>query len=519
LPKSPSVGWRWPATLALCIFVAGAESVRLGLDVSWDLKSYHFYNPFAFLSGRLGWDIAPAQIQTYISPFLDLPFYFMVSAGVPPRLVSFLMGVPAGIAAFFLLRIATALFTAPLEGRRLWIGLAFTAGVTGSAGHAVIGATMNEWPLAALVLAAVYVLVSSTATHGSPSSRAVAIAGLLAGLAAGLKLSYAVYGLAIVATALCLGPLWERFRRSLAVGGFLLLGFALAYGAWGAILYREFGSPFFPFFNSVFNSPYWEPVSFVDSRFGPQDPLQALFFPFYFGWQGDLVGEVRFRDLRFAVLLALALASLAKYGIQRPRQPGPSGWLVLAVFAIAAYLVWLARFSIYRYLVPLEMLTGLLIVGCVLYLLRPGTTRRWAAVVLVLAVIASTQSGDWGRLDAGASYFEVTPPSVPADSLVIVGTDRPVAYVIPFFRADARFVSPVNNFLDYTQGNLLARAVSEVIARHRGPIYSLEYRGDDGMRSALAHFGLKRDAATCQPLHSNLDTGLIWLCRIERIRP
>jgi hypothetical protein len=53
--------------------------------VNWDLQNYHFYNGWAFVHGRLGWDLAPAQIQTLHNPLLDLPFYGTVAADWPPR--------------------------------------------------------------------------------------------------------------------------------------------------------------------------------------------------------------------------------------------------------------------------------------------------------------------------------------------------------------------------------------------------------------------------------------------------
>src|ERR1700674_1982410 len=62
--------------LLAAILLAGVASVLLlRQDVNWDLQNYHFYNAWAFAHGRLGWDLAPAQVQTFHNPLLDLPFY------------------------------------------------------------------------------------------------------------------------------------------------------------------------------------------------------------------------------------------------------------------------------------------------------------------------------------------------------------------------------------------------------------------------------------------------------------
>ena len=124
--------WTWPLALAACLAAAGFASVASRLDVNWDLKNYHYYNAYAFLNGRIGWDVAPAQIQTYHNPLLDLVFYELVQAIPSPRLIAFAMAMPAGIAAFFLLRMLAVLFPAGLQGRALWIAAAFAIGVTGS---------------------------------------------------------------------------------------------------------------------------------------------------------------------------------------------------------------------------------------------------------------------------------------------------------------------------------------------------------------------------------------------------
>ena len=56
---------------------SGLLSLFLGKDINWDLKNYHYYNAYGFIEHRLDVDIAPAQLQTFINPIGDLPFYWM----------------------------------------------------------------------------------------------------------------------------------------------------------------------------------------------------------------------------------------------------------------------------------------------------------------------------------------------------------------------------------------------------------------------------------------------------------
>ena len=184
--------WRWPAALAACILAAGLASVRERLDVNWDLKNYHYYDAFAFLEGRLAWDVAPAQIQTYHNPLADLPFYWLVQSVPSPRIIAAVMAIPAGVAAFFLLRLAVGFFAVGflpggVTDRALWVTAAFAIGATGAAGLSVLGSTMGEWPPAMCLIAAVALLLPWRERPGLAGIAALVASGLLAGIAAGLS--------------------------------------------------------------------------------------------------------------------------------------------------------------------------------------------------------------------------------------------------------------------------------------------------------------------------------------------
>jgi hypothetical protein len=507
--------WAWPFGFVACIVAAGLLSVATGLDVNWDLRNYHYYDAYAFLTGRLGWDVAPAQIQTYHNPLLDLVFYALVQEIPSPRIIAFAMALPAGIAAFFLLRMLAALFPAQVEGRALWIAAAFAIGVTGASGRAVVGSTMNEWQPAMLLMISLTAIVGSMARDGTASLRAIALAGIATGLATGLKLTYAVFAAALLLASLATASPWrESAKRAGILGAFLFAGFLASYGFWGAILWKEFGNPFFPYFNNVFQSPWWEPVAWFDRNFGPRTVVETVFFPFVLAQQSTLVGEIAFRDWRLATLMTLAVV----LAVRRAPVPGLASrpWLFLGIFTLAAYFVWLELYAIYRYLVPLEMLSGPLIVASIVAIARTRIARIVAVVAIAALLVGTTRPGDWGRLPFRGAYFDVGMPDIAPRSLVIMGPYDPMAYAIPFVRPDARFVSPYNNLLHFSQGNLLVKKIDELIATHSGPIYSLDLQNLDRMQPILEHYGLQRETGTCVPVRSYLDFSLMQFCRLAR---
>jgi len=516
----PRVRWQWPSALAACVAAAGLASVRLGLDVNWDLRNYHYYDAYAFLTGRLGWDVAPAQIQTFHNPLLDLVFYALVQQIASPRVIAFAMAVPAGIAAFLLLRLLVRLFPSGLPDRALWIAAAFAIGVTGASSQAMLGCTMNEWPPAMLLMVALLFLCHARQDGGPTNARErsgwiPAFAGMTAGMAVGLKLTYGVFAFGLLAATLLDAPWREALRRTALLGAGMALGFALTYGFWGVTLWREFANPFFPYFNNVFASPWWEPVAWFDRNWGPRNALQWVLFPFYFARESKLVGEVSFRDYRLAALLALALMLLVAKGTSRAARLAPP-WRFPAVFTLASYVAWIFLFGIYRYLVPLELLSGPLIVAACLALVGGRNARRAAIVVVAVLLVGTTRPASWGRIPFHGAYFDVAAPDLAPNALVIVGPYDPLAYAIPYFRPDARFVSPQNNLLHWSQRNLLVKRIDALVAGHEGPLYALDLRGYDRLGDVLDHYRLSRDLSKCLPVRSNLDFGLLQVCPLER---
>ena len=89
------------AAFLLASIGCGWLSLRLGKDANWDLFNYHFYNAYSFLQGRLTLDFAPAGLQTYLNPILDIPFFIMANS-LPAMNVGFIMGGVHGINAWLI---------------------------------------------------------------------------------------------------------------------------------------------------------------------------------------------------------------------------------------------------------------------------------------------------------------------------------------------------------------------------------------------------------------------------------
>jgi len=521
--------------LAAALVLGGIVSLLRGVDTNWDLRNYHFYNPWAWLNGRLGWDYAPAQVQSYYSPLLDLPFYSLVAAHLPAFAITFLMGFPFGLALYLFARIARfATIDLGLERERLLLGAILLVGLSGAAGLSQIGSTMNEWATAAFVMAALFLLVRAVRGDGPPTLTLSVGAGLLCGVAAGLKMTAAIYSVAL-GGAFVVG-FWGRsgLRRVVfAFAAAVLAGFVLGYGYWGMVLWERFGNPFFPYFNGIFRSEYWEPVSFFDAKFRPPTFMRGLTLPFGLVERNRLVSEADLRDPRFALLsvfsfvLAVSLwrearAAGGRYAAALQRAMPPSIRL-LAVFAAVSYAIWLLTFATYRYVIPLELTAGLLLVLAMRAAFAGAARRDVLIATASVLIVAVTVPPYWGRSRVHAGpYLDVAAPPIPADSLVLTMTGQPLAYLIPFLEPRARFIAPASNFTDPRFGNRLQSEMAVLIATHRGAIYALRYLGasDATEEAAMAAYGLRRSDEDCRQIRSNVEANrTVGLCPLHRLRP
>ncbi|USX27699.1 hypothetical protein NHH73_05190 [Oxalobacteraceae bacterium OTU3CINTB1] len=190
------------------------------------------YNGYAVLNGRVGFDLAPAAFQTYFNPTLDI-FYHLLNGALPPRLAGFVMGALQGLNFIVMAAIARRLLGD--QRQRLALLLA-GAGMLGSGFLSALGNTMGDNLTAPPLLGGLYLVLrrwEALPRAGAGNVAAMLAAGLLMGAAAGLKLTNAVF-----AVALCLALLallldwWRRVWLAFVFGVGVLGGIAATAGWW-----------------------------------------------------------------------------------------------------------------------------------------------------------------------------------------------------------------------------------------------------------------------------------------------
>lgn len=526
--------------LGICLCVGAALSLKLGQDAFWDTKNYHLYNAWMLLHGRNTHDIAAASMQSYFNPLPDL-LYFALGTGPLshwPRVLAAVQGWSFGALLYVMLLICFKL--AELEQRKVTAAdiFAMLIGVSGTMAVSQTGSTTHEIALAVFVLLGFYLLMplfrDSPVSH---SHYRALFAGVCCGLAAGLKPTAVVYPPAL-GVALLLTP------RSISENGKLIAAFILgtsaaflaSYGWWGLHLYDQTGNPLFPLFNQVFRSDLIPPIDNTDYHYRPRNLAQWLFYPFFWIVKNQhLVVEPPFSDPRyalammamFALLAGGCVAGLRKGHIDDEKQAPVVRLLV--TFVAVSYVSWLILFSVLRYAVPMEALTGLVMLVAVQSFMpkkwRGTTSTTWRNVTMCILFVLTaliTHYPNWGRTSFGKQVFTVNTGQIEPGSLVLMG-GIPSAYLAPFFphAQDSQFVG-LNWFTQSSKGFRLWNDIEQRVKAQHGPVYVVLRDDDQSDIAMLDELMNGYQLGNCAYIESNLDVdkrsnkplGGLRLCRV-----
>lgn len=506
---------------------------RLGQEVGWDLRNYHFYVPHLLLEDRFLRDLEPAGVQTYFNPLLDVPFYLAVAVWRwRPIVVGLAQAAFHGLGLWLVYRVAMLLFAGETAA---WArAAALTATVTAACGAAFLtaaGSTSSDLVVAVLVLAALVCLLAAVERDGRAARRLAASAALIAGLATGCKLVAAMYAAGLFAATLLLpGEGRLRLLRAVRFGAFFLLGVLLTQGYWSWLMYRHHGSPFFPFLDAAGTSPYAAVDAYLRARFGPRDGVQTLLYPFFLSARQTLSGELPFRDARLA-LACVGIAAFVAVAATRLWRRGEAldgvrdaRLLAFAGFFVTSFVAWEARSSIYRFAVALELSAAVLFVAAVAYCLR--STRAAVAVAaplcLLVALWTRPPTGSLVRVPWSSSYFGVDEAVLaPYRDATILMASLPNAYVVPFFPPTTSFirVSGTRNWRYVTQPRVRADIARRLRDVDRRSVYLLDLPPSSlaVQEPSLAFLGLRVDPNRCTAIASLFETGR--LCRMAGAGP
>lgn len=389
---------------AAALVALTAWTLFAGKDVSWDLLNHHLYLPFSWLSGRHVADLFAAGPQSYQNPLGYVPGYLMVATGWPAWTVGLALTLLQALpAAWALHRLALALW-GPDANQRYWRWLAVALALAAPVYLLTVGTTSTDPLCAALVLVALACVVD---TRPHTPARLVG-GGAALGLAVAIKFTSGIFAIAIGVLLLwrrCSGQ--TRWSQALLFGAAAVLATVLASGAWSWWLWRSFGNPVYPLFNSLFGSPFAPSGPTVALRFLPDGAFGLLSRL----WEmADIraytTTEAFVPDLRPLAAVLLGLLLLARRLLQRaPGLTGPAlrarPDVQLALVLAVSYVAWMLSSGNARYAVGWFVAAGLLTARLLSLALPP---RSGLALGLLFGAL---QLGI--HVDAGDHRFKAVP--------------------------------------------------------------------------------------------------------------
>jgi hypothetical protein len=451
-----------------------AWSYIAGKDLNWDQLNYHLYAADSFWNNRLQQDFFPASIQSYLNPFSYIPFYLMVLNNWPDLLIGSVLALFHSV-NFYLLYLICRKIWPTANGTLSKDGIfALLLGAASPIFWQEIGSSFNDIAITSLVLLSIYFAI-----YCRTVSAAILI-GLLLGTATGLKLTFGVYGVAIL-PLLVTGKLSTTCKQVWAYGLAGLSAITLVHGWWSWQLWTAFKNPLFPFFNGYFKSPYFLPESLSLTRFIPKDIGTALFLPFEMiqpvSW---IHTEAMAPDLRPAAILVLAgilgFVLLRKVAFpHRFKILAKESEIKLIAFSAVGIILWMITSANGRYGLPIALLSGVIIISLTRIIFHEHSSRfMFLAIFLLLHTghVVVNSSGRWNPYKWEGIWFDldISPELKHTPALYLSISNQPHAYLASWLHPKSSIVNLIGQYVQPSTG-VSRQKLNNLIQTQQGRIF------------------------------------------------
>ena len=510
---------------ACCTVIALYTSYHLGKDMAWDTLDYHFYAGFSALHDRMGQDYFPAGPQSYLNPYVYVPFYLLVTSGLTALQVALILAAVQSLILWLVYELALAI--APVANSRARLAIAVCSVTLAYANPVLInelGSSFADVVTAEVVIAGWLLLIGAVR---KPGAMRIACAALLLGCAGALKLTNALHALSAGVLVLFVPGSWRSRLRHAAL--FCLagaVGFGLVAAPWALRLEAHFGNPFFPLLNGIFRSPQFTTAPLVDYRFIPISLIDALWRPFAMISPRSMIHvEWAAPDLRYALVLLAAALSLSAWAWRRfHRATVPSrereddgaarALAALGMACLVDWSLWLTVSGNSRYFIPMGCVTAVL---AIVLMFRLCAQHPRVRNYLLLAIFGV----QFFQLHFGAQYpartqwtdepwFQVSVPQGLATEpgLYFTMGIQTNSFLMPYLAPDSALINLVGSYTLGPEG-ANGRRIEALIQRYSPHLRILvrdirrDARQDVGLpdaisaNDALEPFGLQLSTARC----------------------
>lgn len=148
-------------------------------------------------------------------------------------------------------------------------------------------------------------------------------------------------------------------------------------------MYRQAGSPVFPFYNKIFRSPYWPLINWTDVRWGPKSIWEGLVWPVVISFKPERTSELAVYSGRLSLIFLAAILCLFLRPAPKTR--------TICIIILPGLVFWTLFTGYVRYAMYLELLGGVVVLAlaCQLTRFKGALTRALLAVPWFILILQS----------------------------------------------------------------------------------------------------------------------------------
>jgi len=459
-----------------------------GKDINADFINYHLYIAHAWSHSKYITDFMGAGPNSYLNPIAYLPLYGMIMANWDSLIIGLVLGAFHGVNLILLWEISARILFKGIPCAR-WLSLIAVLLAAASPVFAgTLGGTFLEPSLTVFILGGL-LLVSIGCENTALTKRSLLVfgGGLLIGFATGFKLTNIVFVAAIgLSIVFVVGVRFKGLITATIFSAGAIVGYVVVNGWWAYYLYQEFGNPFFPFFNDIFQSSDFSTAKLDHDRFRPMGIIDLLLLPFrmatFHSW---IYVENNAPDIRPALLvlfgLAIALKALLARRIQEVVAP-PNINIArrfVVTFFFCSIALWLWTTSNGRYALPMLLLVGpLLMLSIYKTITKEKIALGIASVVLVLQTGHALSAGNprWAFAEWTPHWVEASVPARLRDTpyaYLSLGASESNSVIAPFLHQQSAFVSLIGSSYAFRSDGPGSGRINQIIKLHKNHLRML----------------------------------------------
>jgi len=504
-----------------CTVLALILNYVLGRDLAWDTLNYQFYAGFSALNDRFAQDYFAAGPPSYFNPYVYVPFYALVRAGLSPLAVSSALAVLHSIILWLTFELSVCVCPSGDGRTRMTYGI---CGIALASVNPILlqqfGSSFADITTAELVVAGWLLLIQAVR---APQAVKTVFAGLLLGAATALKMTNALHAVSACALLIMLPrTVSVRIRYLLGYIFTFGIGFALVAAPWSYRLEHMFGNPLFPLMNGVFRSPEFTTEPLRHFRFIPDSLLSFLWRPFAIADPAPMIQEELVApDLRYAVLVVLFSVIFVRMLWKRfapsattPVRPEPSAssraLAALGLGLALDWILWLSASGNGRYFISMATMSAVVIVA-LLFRVFPQSKVRNYVLVSILAVqivqLSIAANYRWNVSPWDRQWLNVEVPEKLADepNLFLTVGIQSNSFLAPFLARGSGLINFSGGYALGPEGAGGARI--QALMQRYAPHVRVLWRSDQPAavaqsdpsleNDALSRFGLRVDTGDC----------------------